>query len=62
MKKIRFILQSTDQDDVETWKDFYQTETVEVSDKDYNLLITNTASAVIFMGVKPAIIFMEEGL
>ena len=50
MKEIRFILQGCGQIGVDTWKDYYHTEIVEVSERAYELLVGSTDAN--FMGAE----------
>ena len=50
MKKIRFVLHACGQIGEYTWKDYYRTEIVEVSERAYELLIGSTGAN--FMGAE----------
>ena len=53
MKQIRFIMQGCGQTGVDTYKDYYRTEVVEVSDRAYELLtsrpLTQSTNGEVFM-------------
>jgi hypothetical protein len=53
MRKIRFILQGCGQTGVDTYKDYYCTEIVEVSDRAYELLVADNRDKLVFMGAEP---------